>query len=292
MIFSVGEILVDRLIKKDGSVSHVGGAPFNVAVNAFRQGAKVAFFGKVGSDKEGDFVKAEAEKYLPGGCRIATDGCKATTVAEVTLLDGERYFKFLRDDAADYNLDKNLPFDEFKELNIVNLGTLMLNKAEGKDFAEYVICECDKRKLSLAADANFRDDLFVDRKERNEAMAAVLKNADVVKFSEEELSDFTGEEKIEDGIIAFNPKKYLFVTCGKRGSVGYRKDLGFVYVSAEPVEAVVDATGAGDAFFGTVLAGLDGYVNDGAEIGKKELELIMAKANEAGGKATQKEGAV
>lgn len=60
MILSIGEILADMLGQKiDGATAFkafCGGAPFNVAVNAKRCGAKVGFVGRVGNDVIGKFV--------------------------------------------------------------------------------------------------------------------------------------------------------------------------------------------------------------------------------------------
>lgn len=49
----------------------------------------------------------------------------------------------------------------------------------------------------------------------------------------------------------------------------------------------VDTTGAGDAFFGTVLAELDGK-----EFTKENIENALIKGNKAGAKATQFKGAI
>jgi len=292
MILCVGEILVDRLVKENSSVSHIGGAPFNVAVNAYRKGAEVKFFGRVGDDADGYFLKEEAEKYLPDRCNIETDESKKTTVAEVTLTNGERSFKFLRDGAADYAFNTDFDFSKVTGLNIVHLGTLMLNKTEGRKFAEYAIKECDKLGLLLSADANFRDGLFSSEREMTEVFTPILKRADILKVSDEELFILTGERDIEKGILKFAPKGYMFVTMGKRGSVVYKKGIGFIMRSSVPSENVVDTTGAGDAFYGAALACLDGMINKGLTPTKTDLEQILEIGNAEGKAATEREGAL
>ncbi len=66
MILSIGEILADMVgNEEDGTLTFkafCGGAPFNVAVNAKKAGASVAFVGKVGKDVIGRFVRKEALK--------------------------------------------------------------------------------------------------------------------------------------------------------------------------------------------------------------------------------------
>ena len=66
MILSIGEILADVIVGEDNSSlqmeAHLGGAPLNVAVNAARAGADVAFTGRVGRDVIGKFLIRQAKK--------------------------------------------------------------------------------------------------------------------------------------------------------------------------------------------------------------------------------------
>lgn len=292
MIISTGEILVDRIIKEDGAASYVGGAPYNVAVNAFESGAKTAFFGKIGEDADGRYVVSEAKRRLPDGLYLSVADGRPTTVALVTLTKGERSFKFLRAGTADYMLCEDDINFEFEGLNIVHLGTLMLNTEEGLRYARYVADRCAEHKVRLSVDANFRDDLFFDKAERNAVFAPFLKRADILKLSEEELAEFTGEKSVEAGIKALSPKEYAFITCGAKGSYAYKKGVGLQFVPATPAEKIVDTTGAGDAYYGKALACLDEYFSAEKSPTAAELAEIAKKSNEAGKAATQREGAV
>ena len=66
MILSIGEILADMIGERNENgmdfKARCGGAPFNMAVNAKRAGAKVAFLGRVGDDPIGRFLRSEAMK--------------------------------------------------------------------------------------------------------------------------------------------------------------------------------------------------------------------------------------
>ena len=51
-----------------------------------------------------------------------------TTLAFVTLMDWERDFAFNRHDTSDFNIDiEEIDFNKYKDLNIIHLGSLMLN---------------------------------------------------------------------------------------------------------------------------------------------------------------------
>ena len=68
----------------------------------------------------------------------------------------------------------------------------------------------------------------------------------------------------------------------------YRNGICLAKAKAQKVEHVVDTTGAGDAFFGTVVAMLD----RGATLDSDSMTDILQSANRAGAAATQTEGAV
>lgn len=290
MITCVGEILVDKLVKGDTAVCHVGGAPFNVAVGAARCGADVAFFGKVGADEAGRFLLREAAGFGIDA-HVAVDPVHPTTIALVTLDEGgERSFRFLRQDSADYRL---YPADlaAAPATTILHLGTLMLNKAIGREFATYVVDYSRQNGLMLSVDANFRDDLFATTALRNEVMLPYLQAADILKMSADELTDLAGTDDLDEAVRWLRPKGLLFVTAGSAASRAY---MGGYVVSAQPqpLAKVVDTTGAGDAFYGAVLAGLDSLYSRGLQPSLDDLRELLEVANRCGAAATQHEGAI
>lgn len=94
----MGEILADIVGSNENGTltfkSFCGGAPFNVAVNAKNAGATVGFIGRVGKDVIGRFVTDEAKKANLDFLDIQVDNERNTTLAFVTLSDGERDFAF------------------------------------------------------------------------------------------------------------------------------------------------------------------------------------------------------
>ena len=88
-------------------------------------------------------------------------------------------------------------------------------------------------------------------------LAYIKTEADILKFSEDELAVFTGKAELEAGAEAVYKKdRLLLVTLGSKGCY-YRINGGYGFVKTEKVKPI-DTTGAGDAFYGTALAGLDG----------------------------------
>ena len=111
MVLSIGEILVDIFKEKEKETVFPGGAPFNVACNIAHFNGDVAFYGAVGPDEYGKFLSKFASSKLNNSF-IDVIQNRDTTQAVVTLDNGERSFKFKRDNGSDYLLNiKHL--DEF-----------------------------------------------------------------------------------------------------------------------------------------------------------------------------------
>ena len=101
-IISVGEVLID--LTQTGTTdqgipafaANPGGAPANVAVAAARLGAETAFFGKVGRDSFGAYLRRVLEENGVD-CSGLRTGSQPTTLAVVSVDSrGERDFQFIR----------------------------------------------------------------------------------------------------------------------------------------------------------------------------------------------------
>ncbi|MBQ9735129.1 MAG: carbohydrate kinase [Clostridia bacterium] len=291
MILCIGEILADMIGSDVDRImsfkAFCGGAPFNVAVGARRAGADVGFIGRVGNDPVGKFLKAEALKAGLNFCTIQTDNVRNTTLAFVTLTDGERDFAFYRHDTADFNVDINaIDFGEYEDLNIVHLGSLMLSEENGRALAQAVVDKARAQNKLISFDLNFRMDIYKDFNDALKAYKPFVEQADIIKFSDDELKDYTGKDGVIEGIESIYKKDtVVVVTLGSRGSVYYYNGLNGT-VGTEKVKPI-DTTGAGDAFFGTFLANIEGK-----KINKENLESALIKANAAGAAATQFLGAI
>lgn len=291
MILSIGEILADMVGCTENETltfkSFCGGAPFNVAVNAKMAGACVGFIGRVGKDVIGRFVIEQAKKAKLDYLDIQVDNKRNTTLAFVTLTNGERDFAFNRHDTADYNIEmQEIEFNKYKDLKIIHLGSLMLSEENGKTFAEEIAKKAKELGVKLSFDMNFRMDTYKDFNDAKKAYKPYVEQANIIKFSDDELKLYTGIEDIKTAIESICQKNQLFVlTLGSKGSMFYFNGESNV-VATEKVKPV-DTTGAGDAFFGTFLANIENK-----EWTKENIENALTEANDAGAKTTQFLGAI
>ena len=281
MIICAGEILIDRFIDGEKHIDKPGGAPFNVACGMAKVGRKVGFFGSVGDDEEGESLLGFAAGFGFDPLSIKTIDGKKTTIAEVSLVNGERSFRFDREDMTDALLD----FEEFKALlaskpNIVHFGSLMVCYDFGREFLRLAASECQKRGITTSFDVNYRDDIFASREEAIAIYRALVPLFDIVKMSDEEQAILypSGYET--------RPGQLLVLSCGKSGSKAYleRKEYSAPSTPLKPV----DTTGAGDAFYSFFLSEVDAC----GDISKLDVDKALHYANAAGAIATQRVGAI
>ncbi|MBQ9755971.1 MAG: carbohydrate kinase [Clostridia bacterium] len=291
MIAFIGEILVDMFgEKKDGKLAFqacIGGATLNAGASAKKTGAKVAFVGRVGKDTTGKFLISEAEKVGFDILDIQVDNERNTTLAFVTLVDGERDFAFNRHDTADYNIDFHaIDFEKFENLTTIYVGSIMLSEQAGREFADKLIKKAKSLGVKVCFDVNFRMDLYGDFNQAVKAYKPMIDGADVVKFSDDELVSYTGiEDKIKAIESFYKKDKLVIVTLGSKGSMYYLNGKHAIVPTLQVKP--IDTTGAGDAFFGALLACLENK-----ELTEETVKNALVVANKAGADATQYVGAL
>ncbi|MBQ6921097.1 MAG: carbohydrate kinase [Bacilli bacterium] len=291
MLISIGEILVD--IFKDGNSKTTlpGGAPFNVACNALLYTKEVGFIGTIGNDEDGRLLKATAESKPFKLLFLKELSDRYTSKAIVSLDNGERSFKFDRSFGADYIFDINsINFKDIKDNDIIHIGSLMLSEKEGREFFFELVKRIKKEtNAKISFDINYRDDIFNSEAEAKEIFIKALKEADILKFSIEEVELLTKEKDLVKGLkTLLNENQIAVITLGSKGSIYYHKSH-IVEVPTYKVKPV-DTTGAGDAFYSYFLASL---VNHPEFINcDKEIIHYLTRANVVGGLATLKKGAI
>ncbi len=291
MLICIGEILVDVFIDEKGETALPGGAPFNVASNATNYTKDVYFVGAVGNDDNGKILIDTANQKGFKKVDIKVLNEYKTTRAIVTLVDGERYFKFDRDDGADYHLKlDDIDFSLIKSGDIVHIGSLMLSYKEGIDFYNSLVKKLRTiNGVKISFDINYRDDIFSSPKEAKKIFINALRQADILKFSIDELFLLSDSTNLETALKTLvNEKQIVVITLGKDGSLLYYK--GQLYKASSVAIKPVDTTGAGDAFYSYFLSSL---VNHPDFINSVELiQKYLFRSNIVGGIATTKKGAI
>ena len=232
-----------------------GGAPANVAVAAARLGLSAAFIGKVGADLHGRFLKGVLEREGVDCRGLVLDPESPTTLAFVELLPGgERDFAFHRKGCGDTRLrPEELPEELIRGAKVLHIGTLSLTDEPACSATLRAVELAREAGVTVSCDVNYRAPLWEAEGEFRAACAELLPKTAWLKVSEEEAAILTGETdpfRAEEILRERYALSHLAVTRGEKGAILDGREL-----PAFPARAV-DATGAGDSFWGAYLFGL------------------------------------
>lgn len=303
-LVAVGELLMDMTPVKTGEgqafIPNPGGAPCNFLAMAQKMGAKTAFIGKVGKDQFGIKLKNVIEAVGIDTQGLVLDDTTPTTLAFVHLTEeGDRSFSFYRKGCSDVSLKlEEVDTQLVEKAKCLYFGSLSFTDEPTRSTAKKLIEVARENNLLICYDPNYRPLLWASEAVAIEAMASGLKDAHVLKVSDEEARLLTGETDLEKAALSLHKSgvALVLVTLGSEGTLVAFKGKTEV-VSALKVEAV-DTTGAGDAFFGTFMHQL---ITDEVVTGRPDqLELLsfeslmkMVKiSNVAAGLCVQGYGAI
>ena len=289
-IWVLGDAVVDLI--PDGENHYLrcaGGAPANVAVGIARLGGESAFIGRVGKDPLGEFMLQTLQQENVQTSHMILDPQQHTSTVVVGLDNGERSFTFMVNPSADQFLQvADLP--NFQVNEWLHCCSIALINNPSRETTFEAIRRIKAAGGCFSFDPNLRESLWSSFDDMKQTVMQAVALADVLKFSEEELTLLTDTQTLDDAfekITALYPEKLIIVTLGKDGA---RYHLaGKQDVVAGKALKPVDTTGAGDAFVGGLLAGLSQH-SDWKEI--SVLEQILRQANACGALATTAKGAM
>lgn len=297
-VICIGELLIDfvctdtnkSLSNGENFKKKAGGAPANVAVAIQKMGANAYMLGSVGKDQFGDFLEETLKCYDVNTDYLVKSKLHPTTLAFVSLnSDGERDFRFNRGADGAYSYDM-INQEILKEAKIFHFGsaTAFLG-GELKDTYYKMLDFAVQHNKMISFDPNFRDALFGQNTSDfiNHSMD-FIKHSDILKVSEEEAMLLTGESDVEKAAFELNRNgaRYVMITLGNKGTLLSTQERQ-EYVPVIPVK-MIDATGAGDAFIGTVIA----KVALNGDLSFEKMIYNVKLANIAGSLTVQKYGAL
>ena len=278
-VSALGELLIDftdagtsaggqRLFERNA-----GGAPANVLVALQKLGHRTAFLGKVGDDMHGAFLRATLEGQGIDTRGLVSDPDAFTTLAFVALsADGEREFSFARKPGADTRITADeLARDVIGDSRVFHVGSLSLTDEPARSATLAALDAAREAGCVLSYDPNYRANLWPSVDAAVAQMRSVVGRMDLMKLSDEECELLTGEKDPEAAAASLLERgpKVVAVTLGAGGAY-VRCAEGGAEVAGFPADAV-DATGAGDSFWGGFLAAF-------CESGKTPAEVTLADA--------------
>ena len=299
-VVALGELLIDFAAKSTDAAGYPtmaanpGGAPGNflAALNAY--GRKTAFLGKVGDDTFGHLLLGTLSRAGIETKGILVDDHFFTTLAFVTFDEtGDRSFAFARKPGADTQLcweeiDKSL----IDEARVFHFGTLSLTDEPARTATQKAVAYAKEKGKLISCDPNLRLPLWKSEEAAKEQMLWSLRQADVVKISDNEVEFLWGctpEEGAQKLLKEFGVSLAM-VTLGPDGCLLKTKSASFR--AKCPEVHPIDTTGAGDIFGGSAMTRLLELDKPMAQLTEEDLCYIGSFAAAAASLSTEHSGGI
>lgn len=300
-VVALGELLIDFVCKETDEIGYPtlagkpGGAPGNYLAAVKKYGGSCAMIGKVGEDAFGRLLCGTlADAGIEVSGVIRAEEC-FTTMAFVTLDEtGNRHFSFARKPGADICLRvEEVDADLICDCKVFHFGTLSLTDDPAREATRHAIRLAKEQGKLISLDPNLRKPLWQSDDQAREAMEWSLRQADVVKISDEEIDFLWGLSPEEGAQKLLNEYgvSLVYATQGAKGCYAANCQ-GCVTVETPKGIRVVDTTGAGDIFGGSAMSQLLKAGKKPDELNEKELREIVRFACCAASLSTQKQGGI
>ncbi|GAB3562081.1 carbohydrate kinase [Spirosoma luteolum] len=292
-LLAVGELLADfightlttSLRDAQDFRRYQGGSPANMAANMARLGNRTALVSCVGADNLGRFLTEQVAAAGVETAYIQQDSREPTSIVLVSRTKGTPDFIAYR--TADRMLQPDhLPDSLLSQSRIFHTTCFALSQAPAQATLVDAARRAHQLGCQVSIDANYAPSLWPDRAQAWQVLGDYCSAHALVKLSEDDAMRLYGVDDVtqlpsHEAIVGrFHElgASLVCLTLGADGSLissaGGSKQIR---VLGQPVN-VVDATGAGDAYWaGFLTAYLDGHTPEacagaGARLAQMKLE--------------------
>lgn len=262
-ILCIGEVLVDFIGHQSGVLinntrdyhRYLGGSPTNVAMNAARLGLKSALVATVGNDGFGEYIFKRLTEVKVNTNYIQGLDNKATSVIFVSKSEGTPDFIPFR--KADYCIvEDQIPKEILLRAKVFHTTCFALSKKPAQSTILKKAEEAFNLGCQLSIDVNYSDKLWNSKEEAVNVIRTYCKFNPLVKISEDDMSRLFGESLPHEQIFDFfhiEGVQTVCLTLGRNGVKLSQAGKKTIEMPAIKIEKVIDATGAGDAFWSGFL---------------------------------------
>lgn len=262
-IICVGETLIDFIgTQTESPISetrdyhrYLGGSPTNVALNMSRLGMRVCMAATVGKDGFGSYILQRFTETKISTKYIKVLENNTTTVIFVNRTVNTPEFIPMRD--ADFHITEDqLPDDLLAETAIFHTSCFALSMEPARTTILKKALRAKALGCVLSIDANYSEKIWPDTNQAVQAIADYCALEPLVKVSQDDMNRLFGKGMNHDEIFVNlhgMGAKVVCLTLGNQGAKLSMKGAPVLELSAVKVEKIMDATGAGDAFWSGFL---------------------------------------
>ena len=262
-ILCIGEVLIDFIgHQKDVQINntrdyhrYLGGSPTNVAMNSARLGLRSRMVASVGNDGFGEYIFERLNEVGVNTESISRLDKKPTSVIFVSRTQNTPEFIPYRE--ADYFISEEQVSKELLlQTNIFHTTCFALSKNPAQSTILKKAEEAFNLGCQLSIDINYADEIWRNKEEALNVIKAYCKFSPLIKISEDDMLRLFGRTLPHHEIFEFFHSEGVNTICLTLGSKGVKlsqKGKEIIQLPAIKVENVMDATGAGDAFWSGFL---------------------------------------
>ena len=300
-VTALGELLIDFAPKSVDAAGYPtlaanpGGAPGNFLAALNKYGCSVAMIGKVGEDMFGRLLLNTLRQAGIETRGVIVDPDQFTTLAFVSLdASGNRDFSFARKPGADTCLRADeMDAALIEDARVFHFGTLSLTNDPARDATHKAVEMARAAGRLISVDPNLRKPLWPTEDAARAAIEWSLKQADIVKISDEEIEFLWGltPEAGAQKLLNEYGVSLVYATLGPKGCHAANRQAAVTVESPKGVN-VIDTTGAGDIFGGSAMSRFLKLNKRPDEVTEGELRDIVTFACTAASLSTQKHGGI
>lgn len=284
-VLAIGELLIDMIsedyddaLNCDRYYRYFGGSAANLALNVKKLGLKSRVVSAVGKDSFGTFLLQQLEKEgIPTNDIQMSE--QSTSMVVITKSRQTPTPIFYR--GADYQLHYTPELAvAVKQSKIVHFSCWPISRQPARSTIEKVIALAREEGTMIGFDPNYHPAIWNHDEDGRAYVKTMISQVDVIKPSQDDADRIFGEDTPENHLARFLDlgAKLVILTLGADGAL---VSNGTDEVHLESVATdVVDATGAGDAFWSGFYAGIAkglsvlDAVNHGMKISAYKLKHV------------------
>ncbi len=282
-ILCVGEILIDFIGHQSGAKisntsdyhRYLGGSPANVALNSARLGIKSVIVSTIGDDGFGEYIINKLNEEGINSDYIKKMDGRQTSVIFVSRTDETPDFIPFR--KADYFITEDqISKETLLKTNIFHTTCFALSKDPAQSTILKKAEEAYKLGCKLSIDVNYAKKLWESRENALSVIKSYCKFNPLVKISEDDMFRLFERHLPHLDIFEFFHSQGVETVCLTLGSNGVKlsqKRKKVIELPAIKIDKILDATGAGDAFWSGFLFA---YINKKSMIESLEVALKLA----------------
>lgn len=259
MIYSIGEALIDIFETESGTLRFAGGASAAFCSAVSSLGGNAALIAKLGGDSDGKLILQHLKDANVNTDYVFIDPNHNT--GKIIIAPSGSAMCLLRKNAADMFLHPDeIPDELFKKDDILHFCSMGLLESPQKYAHIKAINAASEAGAIIAFDLNFRPRQWQSAEKCLQAIDAVIPMIDYIKASKEELQLLFPALTDETAVLSMLERsiklKCVIITDGSNSATAYLKKNRKLSVLSYQADTV-DATGAGDCFFGAFLLNME-----------------------------------